>query len=243
MRHYIDKIEVRNEAVFGNKESHVLEMDFMDGVAISNDKKCGMTYPTLEQVKKTQWMQDEILAYCGDNRKGDCTFDIALKFGKLFELPVNVKLSKQVKYLENFVQPEDLQEYERFCKSLEQPNRSYFVLYHDRTGDGGMTIACLGKFNCLDEAKKVAIEKFLIPIGRTREAEISKNGIYYDVVLQDETRIDAVYVDNDIVSTEYWAILSRDYNEKKQYGTLVWNRDDQSNDVQNCFMYSITLPR
>lgn len=86
MKHYIDTIEVRNEAIFGDKEPRVLEMDFLDGYAISTDKLFGMSYPTIEQVKKTEWMQKDILAYCGDDRKGDCAFDIALKFGVLLSL-------------------------------------------------------------------------------------------------------------------------------------------------------------
>ena len=145
MKHYIETIEVRNEAIFGDKESHVLEMDFLDGYAISTDKLFGMSYPTIEQVKKTEWMQKDILTYCGDDRKGDCTFDIALKFGVLFVIANNVKMSKQIEYLEGFIQPEDQEEYKNFCKSLDAPERDYFVLFHDRTGDGGMSISYLGK--------------------------------------------------------------------------------------------------
>lgn len=235
MEHYIEKIEVRNEAIFGDKEPRVLEMDFLDGYAISTDKEFGMSYPTLEQVKKTEWMQKEILAYCGDDRKGDCTFDIALKFGKLFVLQMNRKLQGQVKYLEEFLQPEDQESYKMFCKSLDHPEREYFVLYHDRTGDGGMAINYLGVFENAYEASRASFYKGCIPPDHSREVDDVQRELIYEIVLQDDTKIDMAFVSTEERSTEYWAIISRKVNPKEKYGVLVWNRDSQSNDVQNMF--------
>lgn len=235
MKHYIETIEVRNEAIFGDKESHVLEMDFLDGYAISTDKLFGMSYPTIEQVKKTEWMQKDILAYCGDDRKGDCTFDIALKFGVLFVIANNVKMSKQIEYLEGFIQPEDQEEYKNFCKSLDAPERDYFVLFHDRTGDGGMSISYLGKMGGVSEAENMALQKGIIPSNRTRKVDDAQREILYEVVLQDDTTINSVYVDNSVGTTEYWAVISREYNPEEKYGVLVWNRDSNSNEVQNMF--------
>lgn len=235
MEHYIDKIEVRNEAIFGDKESRVLEMDFLDGYAISTDKEFGMSYPTIEEVKRTQWMQDEILAYCGDGRNGDFPFDIALKFGKLFILPMNAKLQRQVKYLEEFLQPEDQEGYQMFCKSLDHPEREYFVLYHDRTGDGGMAIDYLGVYENAYEASRTAFYKGSIPADHSREIVDVQRELMYEVVLQDDTKIDMAFVNTEEMSTEYWAIISRKVNPKEKYGVLVWNRDSKSNDVQNMF--------
>lgn len=235
MEHYIDKIEVRNETIFGDKESHVLEMDFLDGYAISTDKEFGMSYPTLEEVKKTQWMQDDILAYCGDGRNGDCPFDIALKFGKLFVLPMNDKLRGQVKYLEEFLQPEDQEGYKTFCKSLDHPEREYFVLYHDRTGDGGMYIDYIGVFKNAYEASRIAFLRHYIPTSHSREVDDAQRELMYEIVLQDDTKIDMAFVNTEERSTDYWAIISRKVNPKEKYGVLVWNRDSQSNDVQNMF--------
>lgn len=194
MKHYIETIEVRNEAIFGDKEPRVLEMDFLDGYAISTDKLFGMSYPIIEQVKKTEWMQKDILAYCGDDRKGDCAFDIALKFGVLFALTNNVKMSKQIEYLKGFIQPEDQEEYKNFCKSLDVPERDYFVLFHDRTGDGGMSINYLGKLGGVSEAENIALQKGIIPSNRTRKVDDAQREILYEVVLQDDTMINSVYV-------------------------------------------------
>lgn len=233
-KHYIDKIEVRNKRIFGDNEAHTLEMDFMDGCAISLDGVYIMSYPTVEQVGKTYWMQQEILEYCGDGRKGDFPFDIALKFGVLFKMSAISKLQSKVMYLEDFLKPEDQDAYAKFCEDIELPERSYYALYQDRTGDSGMSVKYIGECISLEEAKKAARNSLFIP-PRAEQIDNPKSAIDGDVCLQKDTQIDCVFVDNNGVSTEYWAILSRELNLEEEYCVLIWNRDSKSVQVPNLF--------
>jgi hypothetical protein len=59
-----------------------LSMKFEDGIArMTDDTKLEMTYPTIEEVKKSEQMQDAIMSYTG--RDDIIPYDIALRFGKL----------------------------------------------------------------------------------------------------------------------------------------------------------------
>lgn len=234
-KHYIDKIEVRNKRIFGDNETHTLEMDFMDGCAISLDGLYIMSYPTVKQVSRTDWMQQEILEYCGDGRNGDFPFDIALKYGVLFKMSAISKLQSKIMYLEDFMQPEDQDAYAKFCKDIELPEREYYALYHDRTGDGGMSVKYLGECISSEEAKKAAINNHHFIPQRAKLIDNPKFAIDGDVSLQRDTQIDYVFVDDNEVSTEYWAILSRVVNPEEEYGVLVWNRDGHSTEVPNLF--------
>lgn len=138
MVEYIEEITVCNEQIFNDKESHTITMRFYDGYAISTNNLYGMSYPTLFQVQNTDWMQKEITDYCGDGRDGtDYPFDIALKYGILFKLSQDSKLERKIKWLEQFaiVDVDRKAAYEKFCNELDAPNKEYFVLYHDRTGE------------------------------------------------------------------------------------------------------------
>ncbi len=231
MEHYIDKIEICNEAIFGDRLPRMIEMDFQDGYAISLSGDYGMSYPTLEEVRKTKWMQDEILAHCGNDRDGKSIFDIALKFGKFFALPANDRLQKTVAYLEGVLQPESKYEYYRFTKSLNRPEREYFLLYCDRTGDGGMRVDYLGVY----DSTWWAFMKSSVPTHKCHEADIEREHLTDEVVLQVTTEIEKVYVSDDELSGELWAILSRPVNPNARFGVLVWNRHDNSPNVQNAF--------
>ena len=143
MIHFTDEILVRNQQIFNDAEEHSLTMTFYDGYAISQDKKYAMSYPTMAQVKRTAWMQEEIRNYEGEDRDGTKEpFDIALKFGVLFLFPKDNKAERKIKWLEQFaiIDAGRKVAYEKFCKELDAPNKEYFVLYHDRTGDGGMSV-------------------------------------------------------------------------------------------------------
>lgn len=58
-----------------------VDMMFGDGLAKTADGKLEMTYPTIEEVKQSEQMQAEIIAYTG--RKEINQYDIALKYGKV----------------------------------------------------------------------------------------------------------------------------------------------------------------
>lgn len=59
-----------------------ITMTFNDGKAVAvEDEHLTMVYPTIEEVRKSEQMQSEIIAYTG---RGDINqFDVALKYGKL----------------------------------------------------------------------------------------------------------------------------------------------------------------
>lgn len=59
-----------------------ITMTFNDGKAVAvEDEHLTMVYPTVEEVKQSETMQNEITAYTG--RDDINQFDIALKYGKL----------------------------------------------------------------------------------------------------------------------------------------------------------------
>lgn len=59
-----------------------ITMTFNDGKAVAvEDEHLTMVYPTIEDVRKSEQMQSEIIAYTG--RDDINQFDVALKYGKL----------------------------------------------------------------------------------------------------------------------------------------------------------------
>ena len=59
-----------------------ITMTFNDGKAVAvEDEHLTMVYPTIEEVRKSEQMQSEIIAYTGHNDINQ--FDVALKYGKL----------------------------------------------------------------------------------------------------------------------------------------------------------------
>ena len=59
-----------------------ITMTFNDGKAVAvEDEHLTMVYPTVEEVKQSETMQNEITSYTG--RDDINQFDIALKYGKL----------------------------------------------------------------------------------------------------------------------------------------------------------------
>lgn len=237
MEKYLDKIQVCNEDIFNDNETHTLEMYFYNGYAISIDNKYGMTYPTLEQVAKTPWMQCEINAYCGDNRTGDCVFDIALKYGVLFQLPHDTKSQLKIEWLEQFAlrNPNRKAVYEKFCTELDAPNKEYFVLWHDRTGDGGMCVQYLGECNCDEEAKNKAFDtgampKDAAPYYRAEDIKEAEQAVSYG----EGMNVVAVYCLKSESSVGYFTIVASNATDNK-YAAFVWNRHDNSMHVSNSF--------
>ena len=238
MEYNIDKINVCNEQIFNDKEAHVLTMRFYDGYAISTDNLYGMSYPTLFQVQSTDWMQKEIIGYCGVGRDGtDCPFDIALKYGVLFKLPQDNRLERKIKWLEQFaiVDADRKTAYEKFSNELDSPNKEYFVLYHDRTGDGGMTIKYLGECCCDDEAVDKAFSTKAIPqdtvhFYRVEDIEAANTAVDYGEGME----VVAVYHSSSQYLEEYWTVVSTPASTDK-FAAFVWNRGDKSQHVSNRF--------
>lgn len=240
MEHYTEEIIVCNEAVFNDSKTHTIEMDFFDGYAISVDKQYGMSFPTLEEVERTEWMQEEILKYCGDNRDGtEYPFDIALKYGVLFKLPQDSKVERRVEWLERFaldgIGEDGKAEYKKFCEELDAPSREYFVLYHDRTDNGGMGIKYLGKLLCKKEALEKAFDTLAIPnnafnyTNPTRLEEAAQVVAYGTGI-----EVHAVYRSSDRDSNEYWTVVSAPSLNRK-FCALIWNRNNCSAHVNTGF--------
>lgn len=238
MVEYIEEITVCNEQIFNDKESHTITMRFYDGYAISTNNLYGMSYPTLFQVQNTDWMQKEITDYCGDGRDGtDYPFDIALKYGVLFKLPQDSKLERKIKWLEQFaiVDVNRKAAYEKFCNELDAPNKEYFVLYHDRTGDGGMSVKYIGECCCDDEAIDKAFSIKAIPqdtvhFYRAEDIEASNMAVDYGKDME----VVAVYHSSSQYLEEYWTVVSVPVSCDK-FAAFVWNRGDKSKYVSNRF--------
>lgn len=238
MEYFTEEINVCNEQIFNDKEAHTLTMRFYDGYAISTDNLYGMSYPTLFQVQSTDWMQKEITEYCGDGRDGtDFPFDIALKYGVLFKLPQDNRLECKVKWLEQFAIVGDDRKvaYEKFSNELDAPNKEYFVLYHDRTGDGGMKVKYIGECCCDDEAVDKAFSAKAIPQDtvhyyRIEDIEAAKSAVDYGPNMN----VVAVYKDYHPYSEEYWTVVSVPTSNDK-FAALIWNRDDKSQHVSSSF--------
>lgn len=145
-------------------------------------------------------------------------------------------LEKKVNFLEGMLNEDDKKKYDAYCKTICK-YRNYFVIAHDRTGDGGMSMLYLGAFTNVEHAEKAAISGAspFIPIGRVRKVDYPTEEIGSDIDVQKGTYLESVYVDNGVVSTEYWAIMSREYKEDERYGVLIWSRDGLSKNVRNTF--------
>lgn len=239
---FTDEIQVRNQEVFGDTETHNLTMMFYNGYAISDDNQYGLSYPTLEEVRKTIWMQDAICDYCGNDRDGTKDpFDIALKFGVLFKLPQDNAKEQKLKWLEQFAltNPDGKNAYEKLCNELAQPDKDYFAVYHDRTGDGGMKVRYLGTCCCDDCAVEVAFATNIIPKDvvhyfRQEDIEAANNAIDYG----EDMEVVAVYRTNNNLLEEYWTVVSSPALNNK-FAAFVWNRNDRSEHVSNRF-YTFT---
>lgn len=197
-----------------------------------------MSYPTLFQVQNTDWMQKEITDYCGDGRDGtDYPFDIALKYGILFKLSQDSKLERKIKWLEQFaiVDVDRKAAYEKFCNELDAPNKEYFVLYHDRTGDGGMSVKYIGECCCDDEAIDKAFSTKAIPqdtvhFYRAEDIEAANRAVDYGRDME----VVAVYHSSSQYLEEYWTVVSVPVSYDK-FAAFVWNRGDKSKYVSNRF--------
>lgn len=237
MEKHLDKIEVQNSAVFHDNEIHTLEMYFYDGYAISTDNLYGMSYPTMWQVSNTLWMQDKIKKCCGEEHIGDCPFDIALRFGKIFQLPRDTKSQMKIKWLEQFAlrNPHRKVVYEKFCTELDAPNKEYFVLRHDRTGGGGIYVQYLGECNCDEEAKGKAIDtevipKDAVPYYRAEDIEEAESMVSYGKGMN----VVAVYCLKSESGIDYFTIVASSAINNK-YAAFVWNRHNNSTHVSNSF--------
>lgn len=238
MIHFTDEILVHNQQIFNDGEEHSLTMTFYDGYAISQDKKYAMSYPTLAQVKKTDWMQEEIRKYEGDDRNGTKEpFDIALKYGVLFQLSQDNKAELKIKWLEQFaiIDAGRKAAYDKFCNELDAPNKEYFVLYHDRTGDGGMSVKYIGECCCDDEAIDKAFSTKAIPqdtvhFYRAEDIEAANMAVDYGKDME----VVAVYHSSSQYLEEYWTVISVPVSCDK-FAAFVWNRGDKSQHVSNRF--------
>lgn len=65
-------------------------------------------------------------------------------------------LEKKVSFLEGMLNDDDKKKYDAYCKTICK-YRNYFVIAHDRTGDGGMSMLYLGAFTNVEHAEKAAI--------------------------------------------------------------------------------------
>lgn len=183
-------------------------------------------------------MQKEITDYCGDGRDGtDYPFDIALKYGILFKLSQDSKLERKIKWLEQFaiVDVDRKAAYEKFCNELDAPNKEYFVLYHDRTGDGGMSVKYIGECCCDDEAIDKAFSTKAIPqdtvhFYRAEDIEAANRAVDYGRDME----VVAVYHSSSQYLEEYWTVVSVPVSCDK-FAAFVWNRGDKSQHVSNRF--------
>lgn len=238
MVYYTDEIQVWNSEIFGDSEEHSIVMTFYDGYALSDDKQYGLSYPTLEQVRKTQWMQDAIGDYCGHTCDGTKDpYDVALKFGVLFKLPQDARMERKLEWLKQYalINKERQEAYDEFCIELLKPDKDYFVLYHDRTGDGGMKVKYLGVCCCAGTAIEVAFATNIIPQDvvhcfRQEDIQEANNVVDYG----ENMEAVAVYRAPESFSGEYWTIVSSSAMNNK-FAAFSWNRNDKSEHVSNRF--------
>ena len=125
--------------------------------------------------------------------------------------------------------------YEKFCNELDAPNKEYFVLYHDRTGDGGMSVKYIGECCCDDEAIDKAFSSKAIPqdtvhFYRAEDIEAANMAVDYGKDME----VVAVYHSSSQYLEEYWTVVSVPVSCDK-FAAFVWNRGDKSQHVSNRF--------
>lgn len=232
----IDTIEVQNQEIFGDAETHEIEMEFHDGYAISTDKQYGMSYPTLDLINNNDNLCEKVYNYCG--RGADDPYDSALTFGILFKLPAaDDWAEKRHDILMELLDEKQLAEYERQCYLMENKEmRDFFVVELDATGDCGMKLSYVPDAKNLEDCKCIAFDTRLIASNvKVLEGDMANDAIS-ECDFDDECEIHDVFQETSICSSCFYFIISKPRDSKRYVG-MVWSRNGCSMDNKTCILF------
>jgi len=235
----IDTIEVTNQEIFGDNETHSIEMEFCDGYAISVDNQFGMSYPTLELINNNDNLCEKVYEYCG--RGADEPFDSALTFGVLFKLPaLDDWAEKRHDILMDLLTDNQLEVYERKCFEMENTNkRDFFVVELDAISDCGMKVTHVPDANGLEDCKIVAFDTRLIPSDATllgdQDGLDAINECDFDELLE----VHEVFKDKGQFATSYYYVVSKPCDANRYIG-MVWCRRGCSMENKTAVLFFAT---
>lgn len=223
----IDTIEVQNQEIFGDAETHEIEMEFHDGYAISTDKQYGMSYPTLELINNNDNLCEKVYNYCG--RGADDPYDSALTFGILFKLPVADDWAEQRHdILMELLDEKQLAEYERQCYLMENKEmRDFFVLELDFISDCGMKLTYVPDAKNVEECKCIAFDTRLIASNVAILEGDNKSDAINECDFDETVEVHDVFKEMGPYATSHCYIISKPRDDNRYIG-MVWCRHDCS---------------
>lgn len=231
----IDTIEVQNQEIFGDAETHEIEMEFHDGYAISTDKQYGMSYPTLELINNNDNLCEKVYNYCG--RGADEPFDSALTFGIIFKLPAADDWAEQRHdILMELLDEKQLAEYERKCAILDNAiKRDYFVIEVDFECDGGMKVTHIPDAKNSEDCATIAFDTLVIGSGVSAMSNAEMEDALGEIDLDEMLEVHHAFRENKQWPMSYF-IVSKPHDDNVFIG-MVWCRNGCSMDNKTAVLF------